>query len=227
MNRIKEMVQQITKKGWIIIGIVALVIILGGVTTLYGAKNSSVWPVSLFKTNGQVKEVDTQTNQFVAQATEQVFTKEDAARGEYKNDTQSATMYVNSTEEVTVAVVVDNASRKVIDDAKKISCGHVTFVTTRVAGPAILTNTLRALFADKVSADFTPGNIIPSYHPELTLEKVMIDNGVAKIYLGGNFNGKHDGWCDASLAVAQIVETSKTFSGIKTVEVYQGGEKIY
>jgi len=227
MNKIKELVQKITKKSWIIIGIVALVIILGAGGTIVYSKNPNTWPVSLFKKAEQTEKVDAQNTQVVATTTDQPLTKEAVARGEYKNDTQSATTFVNNTEEVTIAVVVNEKTESLIDDAKKISCGHIAFVTTRVAGPAILTSALQALFADKVLTDFNPGNIIPSYHPELTLEKVVIENGVAKIYVGGNFSGKHDGWCDASLAIAQITETAKTFSTVQTVEVYQGGEKIY
>ncbi len=223
MNKIKELIGSITKKAWIISGIVLLVIVLLGLT---------VWPYNKFlslvirkdfaneNTNSEVKE-------FVQEATQSVFTKDNVLKGEYKNDVSSATTYVQNTQEVQIAVVIDEAGQKVLGDTTKVSCGHVAYVTTRVAYPAVLTNSLKALFEDKVQADFLPGNIIPSYHPDLTLQKVMIDNGVAKVYLGGNFSGKKDGWCDASLAVAQIVETAKTFPNITSVEVYQGDKKIY
>ena len=85
----------------------------------------------------------------------------------------------------------------------------------------------KAMFEGKVLADFTPGNIIPIYHPDLIFKSVVIENQVAKVYLDGNFGGEHDGWCDASLALAQIAETAKTFSTVKEVEIYQGDKKVY
>lgn len=218
MNKIKELIQQITKKGVIISGIIVLGLIIVGTT---------VWPYQFFKKEITAEQADINTEESVEKATEQLFTKEDVIRGEYKNDVQSAGVYVNNTQEVQIAVVADETTKKIIGDTKDISCGHITFATTRVTGPAVLTNSLKALFEDKVAVDFTPGNIIPTYHPELSLKNVVIDDGVAKIYLEGNFTGEHDGWCDASLAIAQITETALTFPSVRTVEVYQGEEKIY
>lgn len=227
MKRIKEMFSQITKKAWIVIGVVVVVVLLGAGATVVYSKNPNMWPVSLFAKKDSIIKDNVKTDVFVSEATDKIFTKENIARGEYLNDTKSATTYVNNTEEVRVAVVADKEAQKVLGDTKKISCGHIAFVTVRVAGPAVLTNSLKALFEDRVLADFVPGNIIPKYHPDLKLQKVMIDNGVAKVYLSGNFSGEKDGWCDASLAVAQITETAKTFPNITSVEVYQGDKKIY
>jgi len=218
MKKIQEMIEGVEKSTWIIGGTVVLILIILSVT---------VWPFSLFKKEKNTMEINSETKEFVAQATEKVFTKENILRGEYQNDVRGATTYVNSTQEVRVAVVVDEQAKKVIGETQEVSCGHIAFVTTRVVGPAILTNTLKAIFADKVATDFTPGNSIPSYHPELTFESVSIQDGVAKIYLGGNFSGAHSGVCDASLAIAQLVETAKTFPNIVTVEVYLSGQKIY
>ncbi|MEY4440521.1 MAG: hypothetical protein RLY49_147 [Candidatus Parcubacteria bacterium] len=219
MNKIKELIRSITKKGWIISGIVLLIVIILGLT---------VWPLSIFgKRERSSLEIDKKTEEFVQDVTAQVFTKENVMNGEYRNDVEGATTYVRNTQEVQVAVVADAAAQKVLEDTKKVSCGQIAFVTTRVAYPAVLTNTLKALFENKVAADFTPGNIIPLYHPDLTLQKVMIDSGVAKVYLGGSFNGEKDGWCGASLAIAQIVETAKTFPNVSSVEVYQGDKKVY
>ena len=106
------------------------------------------------------------------------------------------------------------------------ACGDVYMVTAYVPGPQVLTNSLKALFGDKVFGDFMPGNIIPSYHPNLTFKEVKIENGVAKVYLGGSFSGSRKGVCDATLAIAQIKETAKSYPNVKSVEIYQGGEKI-
>jgi hypothetical protein len=219
MNKIKELIASITKKAWIIGGIVLLIVIGAGIT---------VWPFNFFQKDVTTQDISNNENleKFVENATEDIFTKEDIINGKYKNDTVSATTYVQNTQEVLIAVVADTDAQKVVD-TKKVSCGHLAFVTTRVAHPAVLTNSIKALFENKVDTDFLPGNIIPSYHPDLTLEKVVIENGVAQIYLGGNFSGTHDGWCDASLAIAQIVETAQTFDTVTSVEVYQGDKKVY
>lgn len=218
MNKIKELIQQITKKGLIISGIIVLALLIVGAT---------VWPFQIFKKDDIAEKMNVETEEVVAQATEQSLTREDVMNGEYKNDVESATTYVNNTQEVQIAVVADRSTQEILGDTKNISCGHITFVTKRVVGPAVLTNSLKALFEDSVVTDFAPGNIIPSYHPDLVLKDVIIDDGVAKIYLEGSFSGEHDGWCDASLAVAQITETAKVFPSVQTVEVYQGAEKIY
>lgn len=218
MNKIKEIIQEITKKGWIIIGIIVLMLIIVGVT---------VWPFHIFEKSVATEDLNIETEEFVAQATEQIFTKEDVMKGEYKNDAESATIYVNNTQEVQIAVVVNSEAKEIVGDTTDISCGHVTFVTARVVGPAVLKNSLTALFENKVITDFAPGNIIPSYHPNLLFKDVVIENSIAKVYLEGNFSGEHDGWCDASLAIAQITETAKAFPSVQSVEVYQGVEKIY
>lgn len=218
MTKIKELIEKITKKGWIISGVLVLILIIIGAT---------VWPFQIFKKEVVIEKKDIQTEEITSEEIDGIFTKEDVLRGEYKNDAQSATTYVSNTQEVQIAVVADKSVQEVLKNTKEISCGHITFVTARVAGPAVLTNSLKALFENKVVTDFAPGNIIPTYHPKLTLKDVVIDNGVAKIYLEGNFDGEHDGWCDASLALAQITETAKVFPSVQSVEVYQGVEKIY
>lgn len=213
------MIGGITKRTWIISTGIALIVIIVGLT---------VWPFSIINFKKEVaEETNTQAEVSAEDDVEGVFTKDSVARGEYRNDTQSAQVYVESTQEVQIAVVADKTAQQVLGDTKKVSCGNIAFVTKRVVGPAVLTNSLKALFENKVEADFVPGNIIPTYHPELTLEKVMIESGIAKIYLGGNFSGAKDGWCDASLAIAQIVETAKTFDSVTSVEVYQGDKKVY
>lgn len=229
MNKIKEIIKQITGK---IINhkntaLMSLAVVLCmAITIVFYAKNLNTWPLTLFQKEASIAQEE--TNEFVEQAVEMVFTKEDVQKGGYRNDIASATTYVQHTEEVRIAVVIDQNQALLEDDKQQsISCGQITFVTARMPGPAILTNTLKSMFMGTVQTDFTPGNIIPVYHPDLTLEKVMIESGVAKIYLGGNFSGMKNEWCDSSLAIAQIVETAKTFSTVKSVEVYQNGSKIY
>lgn len=216
MNKIKEMISSITKQAWITSIVVILIVV---------AVSLTVWPFQILKKD-QTAKIDSQTQDFIEDATAQIFTKDNVLNGEYRNDVSSATTYVQNTQEVQVAVVVGNEAQKIVGDTIKVSCGQISLVTTRVAGPAILTNALKALFENKITTDFEPGNIIPSYHPELTLDTVVIENGVAKIYLGGNFDGEKEGLCGASLAIAQITETAKSFDAVSSVEVYQGGKKI-
>lgn len=225
MNRIKEIISKITKQGWIIIGsiLVGLIIIAG---VIFYVKNPTTWPLSLFTKTQEVEQTEQETIQEV-EAEEVALTKEEIIAGQYRNDVASATNYVNNTQEIKIAVVIDENQAIISDDKKSISCGQITFVTYRVVGPAVLTQALRALFNDTVASDFTPGNIIPTYHPELKFEDVQIENGVAKIYLAGTFGGSKDGWCDSSLALAQITETALAFPSVTAVEVYQAGSKIY
>ncbi len=225
MKKIKELIGQITRKGWIIITVLVLLIVVSVLLITFKDKNSKIWPLSLFKSTDQEEKVNIQDEDFFKKATDQIFTKENVLNGEYKNDIKNATLYVNSTEEVQVAVVKNE--NKNHNKPSDFNCGDVTFVTHRVVGPAVLTNSLKAMFEGKILTDFTPGNIIPSYHPNLTLEKVMIENGVAQIYLNGNFGGEHNGWCDADLALAQIGETAKKFSSVKEVKIYQDNNQIY
>lgn len=213
------MIDKITKRTWIISGAGALIVIILGLT---------IWPFSIIDFKKETaKETNTPIEVAAEDGVEGVFTKDNVARGEYRNDTQGAQVYVDNTQEVQIAVVADQNAQAVSGNSKQVSCGNIAFVTKRVAGPAVLTNSLKALFENKVESDFLPGNIIPSYHPELTLEKVVIESGVAKIYLGGNFSGAKDGLCDASLAIAQISETAQTFAGVTSVEIYQGDKKVY
>ncbi len=216
MNKVKEMLSGITKQAWII-SIVSVLILVGVSIT--------VWPFSIFKKEVAVEE-NLQVEKVAEDTNKESFGAENVAKGEYKNDVSSATTYVQNTEEVKVAVVVGKEAQQIVGDTIKVSCGQITHITTRVSGPAVLTNSLKALFENKITTDFLPGNIIPTYHPKLTLDDVKIENGVAKIYLGGNFDGEKDGLCGASLAIAQITETAKTFSTVSSVEIYQGGKKI-
>lgn len=150
------------------------------------------------------------------------LTREDIVNGQYRNDVRSATTYVRNTQEVQVAVVIEE-----IDSENNESCGQITFVKNRVAGPAVLTNILNALFDNEVVTDFNPGNIIPKYHSNLSFERAVINQGVAQIYLAGTFSGSNNAWCDSDLAIAQIVETAKGFSTVNSVEVFQNSVKIY
>jgi hypothetical protein len=219
---IKKIIEKISKNNtYLFVALSTILIFLALFFIIFQDK----FPRSFLNKKNEVAE---QVNdEFIEQAIENVFTRQNVIRGEYRNDIKSATTYVQNTEEVKVAVVINQNQYLVDNQIQNISCGTLTFVTIRVTGPAVLTNTLKAMFMGTIATDFMPGNIIPTHHPDLTLEKVLIENGIAKIYLGGNFGGRKDGWCDSSLAIAQISETAKTFSTVKSVEIYQNNTRIY
>ena len=214
MNRIKTLIGQITKQGWVtIISIIGTVIIIALIIWLFLPKQTE-----------QIEEITEQESEeieFIDNATEALFTREDVLNGRYQNDVQGATMYVRNTKEVQVAVVMED-----IEDDSSNLCGQIAFVKTRVAGPAVLTNSIIALFNDSINTDFNPGNIIPKYHQNLSFDRAIIQNGTAKIYLKGTFSGAHDSWCDSDLAIAQIVQTAKQFETVDVVEIYQNNVKV-
>ena len=223
---------KITRKAWIISGGVVLVILLIG-WGIAAKNNPAFMPVSLFnkekveENNGA--QFNENTGEIIESATEAVavLSPERVANGEYANDAQSATVFVTQTQEVRIAVAYAEDQGKVdADDIRTYSCGDITFVSKRVARPAVLNNAIKALFAGNVLTDFVPGNVIPT-HPNLKFTHATISNGVAQIYLTGSFSGQSDGWCGAELAMAQLIETAKAFPSIHTVEIYQNSAKIY
>lgn len=214
MNRIKELMNQIknldTKN---IISIIAGIIIIA----------VGVWML-VSRSEQDESQIVNQNEEGVTivQVESTELTREDIVNGQYRNDVRSATTYVQNTQEVQVAVVIEEK-----DSENNESCGQITFIKTRVVGPAVLTNSLNALFNNTISTDFNPGNIIPKYHSNLSFERAVINQGVAQIYLAGTFSGSNNAWCDSDLAIAQIVETAKGFSTVNSVEVFQNGVKVY
>lgn len=219
-----------TKKGWaLIIGTAILVVLLiaGGI---YYAKKPNAWPVSIFqKEDVQIvrkADRDDRKDDFADKAARTIFEdKKPVPVSDYSYDATGKTGYTSWTQEVKIGLIIANEY-----DVKNVisgSCGDVYMVTYRVPGPSVLTNSMRALFGDKVFGDFLPGNIIPSYHPKLSFKSAAIEGGVAKIYLTGEFDDEHDGSCDKSLALAQISETAKSFATVKSVQVYLGNSLIH
>lgn len=221
---------EMTKEGWMAFTaiVLLLIIIIIGIIVFY-TKDLDKRPRKDFRENTQksqqVQKEDKRTNEFIDKAVDAAFVKE-KPKNEYAQNTQTqAVSYAYKAQEVEIALIIEENEY----DVKNIisgACGDVYMVTAYVPGPQVLTNSLKALFGDKVFGDFMPGNIIPSYHPNLTFKEVKIENGVAKVYLGGSFSGSREGVCDATLAIAQIKETAKSYPNVKSVEIYQGGEKI-
>lgn len=234
-----------TREGWvIIIGslVIATALIAGAV---YYSNNPDAWPLSVFgkeETKGEIgkgasKEVLTDdTDKFVNDAAKSVFEERESEESdvvpvlvptnEYSYDATGRTGYASWTQEVKIGLIIAENEY----DVQNIiagKCGDVYMVTYRVPGPEVLENSIKALFGDKVFADFLPGNIIPSYHPNLKFKSVVIENGVAKIHLDGNFSGARKGFCDAELAIAQLAETAKSHPSVKGVRIYQDDKEVY
>ncbi len=236
-----------TRKGWIIISTVALVLVLLIAGAIYYSQNPDAWPASVFTRGNDRFEIkknakedyfpiagkkDDRKGDFADTAARTIFpdtTKTPVpakAPSEYSYDATKQTGYASNSQEVRIGLIIAENEY----DVKNVisgACGDVYMVTYFVPGPEVLSNSIKALFGDKVYADFLPGNIIPSYHPNLAFKSVVIENGVAKIHLAGNFSGSRDGQCDAELALAQLAETAKSFATVQDVVIYQGSKEVY
>jgi hypothetical protein len=230
-NLCKDICDKISKTGWIVISLVVAVILLVVIGSLLARNGVDLWPFN----NGTSDEVSEDViggdmnDEFefrLQSANDAVLSAEDVFEGKYDNSVESATVFVNNTREVKVAVVIDD-EKYAIDGMDELACGKFSFVLTRVPEvPGIINETLTAVFGDKVATDFTPGNIIPSTHTNLVFEKATLDDGIAKVYLRGEFAEESEDSCNKTLAVTQIVETVKQFDTVSEVEIYQNLQKI-
>jgi hypothetical protein len=241
MNKIKEFMKNMTTQGWITTAIVGALLIVIGVSAFIGftrySKNddlasSTSDAVFVPDTDTETETVDTETvtveettsgeeGVVVTQTPEDVFVS-----GTQTTYTAPAVVsYSAAPQEVQVGLII---AKNVYDVQNIISgtCGDVYMVTAYVRGPTLLTNSLRALFGDTVFGDFLPGNIIPTYHPNLTFEKVTVADGIARVYLNGSFSSAINGSCDKTLAIAQITETAKVYPTVSSVEIYLDSEKV-
>lgn len=231
MEKIKDFMNSISKTGWVIVSVVFVVLILLIVGFLLVKKEGSVWPFnnkSMSVEDSKIQQENLLANIDVStdKTNDSVFSSEDVANNSNDNSVEAANLFVKNTKEVQVAVVIDDEGYAVLN-SKNLSCGKLAFVSVRVADkPGIINETLKAVFGDKVNTDFLPGNIIPKYHPNLIFDNAILENGVVQIYLRGDFSTLKNGKCDISLAISQITETVKQFSGIKSVEIYQNLNKI-
>lgn len=229
-----------TRQGWITfsaIGLLVLIFIIGLI--IYFAKNSDSWPFTIFNNedgrvaNVEVKQVDededamatdSDTEEFINNATDFAFKKDESSENEYSYNPASPNSYA-SYQHVKIGLIIEQNEYQV-NNVIEGTCGDVYLITAYMPGPAVLTNSLNALFGNTVYADFLPGNIIPTYHPNLTLQDVRIDDDIAKIYLGGTFSGSVNGSCDAELAMAQLTQTALSYPNVTAVQIYQNGDLI-
>lgn len=226
--------KNMTTQGWITTAIVGALLVVIGVSAFIGFTQYSKKGDLASSTSDAIFIPDTETNTTeevsvgevvsdeatIAQTPDSVFVS-----GTQTTYTPPVVSYSAAPQEVKVALIIAKNGYDV-QDIISGTCGNVYMVTTYVRGPELLTNSLRALFGDKVFGDFLPGNIIPTYHPNLTFEKVTISSGVARVHLHGSFSSAISGSCDKTLALAQIAETAKAYPTVSSVEIYLDSEKV-
>jgi hypothetical protein len=236
MRKISEFLERISKTGWIIVSLVIIVILLVIIGILLERKGVDLWPFN----NGSnpevtLKEVElgeenedllAQVDRALQSAEDSVLSVEDVLAGMYDNSVESATVFVQNTREVQIAVVIEETEYQ-IANTEETDCGKLAFVTVRVPDkPGIINETLKAIFANKIKTDFKPGNVIPLYHPGIVFDKAVLENGVAKIYLRGEFGEAEEDNCGKELVIKQLEATVAQFDTVNSVEIYQNLQKV-
>jgi hypothetical protein len=79
------------------------------------------------------------------------------------------------------------------------------------------------MFETKDNFGYMPGNYVAS-NTNLTFDKAVIENGVAKVYLNGDV-GPLGGSCDNPRLQIQVEEAALQFNTVNSVEIYVNGEK--
>lgn len=232
MEKMKEFFRNISKTGWIIISLVIVVILLIIIGVVMASRGVDLWPFNnnvterLAEESGEQEEFLQNFDRTLESANDAVLSVEDVLSGKYDNSFESATVYVQNTTEVQVAVVIDEEEYE-IDTVDASTCGNLVFVSTRVPNkPGIINETLKAMFTDSISTDFLPGNVLANSNPSLVFDNAVLEEGVAKVYLRGEFGNKEGSECVQSLTVSQIEETVKQFDTVVSVEIYQNLQKI-
>ena len=232
MERFKEIFINISKTGWIVISSVIVVVLLVIIGILSANKGVDLWSFNNSGDNRELvnddrgEELLEELDRTLQSAKDSVLSVEDVLNGRYDNSVESATLYVQNTKEVKIAVVIDSAEHE-INGLEERECGKFAFVTTRVPDkPGIINETLKVMFSDNVITDFMPGNIIPKYPPGLVFDRAVLEAGVAKVYLRGEFGELEGSGCATDLAVTQIKETVEQFDTVEAVEIYQNLQKI-
>lgn len=229
MDRCKEFFSSITKTGWIVFSSAIVLILLVIIGILLARKGVDLWPFNNGSDNLQVSEVSeneelmANVDRAMQSAKDSVLSVEDVLDGKYGNSVESATLFVQNTTEVKVALLIDTEASGIEGDIST-TCGDFTFVTARVPDkPGIINETLTAVFADKVASDFMPGNVLPKFNSNLIFDNAVLEEGVAKIYVRGEFGDTN---CAKENAITSIVQTVSQFRTVNEVEIYQNLQKV-
>lgn len=230
MKRCKEFFESITKTGWIVFSLIIVLILLIIIGFLLSKKGVDLWPFNNGEINGQESEISEENEEILANveramqsARDSVLSVEDVLSGKYENSVESATLFVKNTKEVSVLTLIDSNKYEIEPD-KSTTCGDFVSVKTRVPDrPGIINETLKAMFGDKIVTDFMPGNIVSKENPNLIFENAVLEQGVAKIYLRGEFAEIE---CVKENTVTSILDTVSQFQNVDEVEIYQNLQKI-
>ncbi len=89
-----------------------------------------------------------------------------------------------------------------------------------------LTSAMKELFAKKEPWPYSEGFLgsFISSQKNLFFDHAIVENGVANIYLTGNYT--LGGECDDPRTETQIVETAKQFSTVKSVQIFLNGKEF-
>ena len=243
MNRFKEFMSRMTKKGWaIIIGVVLVVVLLIAAGVHY-AKNPDAWTAFFDRVSDvQVAKKEDKNqgddrkkeDKFADKAADSIFkpvtppVPAGSQTGHNPYSVTPSTPRNTRLQEVKVAVVIDEDKYKGIklNSYKDLSCGRITYVTAWVQGPGVLNSAYQDMFAARILADFEPNNIIPKYHPNLRFKEARLQDGTLRVYLTGSF-GESQGQCGKDLAMAQITETAFLFDNVLKAEIHLYGDVVY
>lgn len=88
-----------------------------------------------------------------------------------------------------------------------------------------LTNHLQVLFDGITPVDFLPGNYVRVYQRDLQLNQVVVDAGVARVFLDGELHPTQSS-CEAPRLRIQIEEIALQYPDVTSVEIFVNGQKI-
>lgn len=222
MEKVRNFLGNITQAGWIVISLVILLVALVLTGFLLSRGGVNVWPfVSNEASESEINEISLEDSDFVEEAVQTAISVDDVLNGDYGNSVAAAAVFVQNTVPVQVAVISDQKFDVPI--AESNDCGNVIFATTRVPKkPAILNESLVALFGGKVATDVMPGNVI-SNNVDLLFERAVIENGEALISLNGTFA---PGECNQANVLSQIKYTALNFDSVNSVAVFLNGTEL-
>ncbi len=89
--------------------------------------------------------------------------------------------------------------------------------------PAPLTTGIEKLFGSEVETVFEPGNFLAT-QKNLGLDDVIVGNGLARIYLTGEFSAETV--CDAPRQFIQLEAVALQYDSVSNIEIYLNNQRI-
>jgi hypothetical protein len=217
MENVKDFLSNITRAGWIVVSLVIALIVL--VLSGFLLARNDAWPF-IASERGVDSREDIADEEFINQAIETTLSVDGVINGQPDNSFEAAEILVQITEPVQVAVVSERDFEGLTVESGV--CGNIIYATVRVERkPAILNESLIAMFGDKIATDVMPGNVVPRNN-NLLFEKAVIENGEALIFLNGSFSGDE---CQVQNTINQIKFTALNFSTVNSVAIFLNGQE--